>query len=145
MTTVRMDHVVLVVDDLDAGIAFFAELGLTLEARMSDMKGDWIERINAIEGLDVEIAMMAAPDGSGKVELTRFHAPAVYDPGPLPANTMGLRSMMFEVDDVDAMVERLRPHGGELVGDIVDYEGVYRLCYVRGPGHAIIALAQSLG
>ena len=88
--------------------------------------------------------MLAAPDGSGKLEVTQFHAPGVDDPGPLPPNTMGLRSVMFEVDDVDAMVERLRPLGGELVGDIVNFEDRYRLCYVRGPGAAIIALAQDI-
>jgi catechol 2,3-dioxygenase-like lactoylglutathione lyase family enzyme len=144
MAVVRMDHVVLVVPDLDAAIAYFTEIGLDVEARMAGMKGDWIDRINAIEGVDVEIVMMAAPDGSGKLELTRFHTPSVDDPGPLPANTMGLRSVMFEVDDVDDTVERLRPHGGQLVGEIVNYENVYRLCYVRGPGEAIIALAQQV-
>jgi catechol 2,3-dioxygenase-like lactoylglutathione lyase family enzyme len=144
MAVLRMDHVVVVVPELDPAIAFFEELGLELEARMPGLKGDWIDRVNAIDGVDVEIAMLVTPDGHSKLELTQFHAPAVNDPGLLPASTMGLRSVMFTVDDVDGTVERLRPFGGELIGEIVSFEDVYRLCYVRGPGDAIVALAQEL-
>lgn len=140
-----MDHVVLVVDDLDAAIVYFTELGLAVEGRMAGMKGDWIDKVNGYPGLDVEIAMMVTPDGHSKLELTQFHAPEVVDHGPEHSNTAGYRSVMFAVDDVDDTVERLRTVGGELIGEIVDYEGVYRLCYVRGPGNAIISLAQEIG
>ena len=145
MAIVRMDHVVVVVRDLDAAIAFFTELGMELEARMAGMKGDWIDRVNGIDGMDVEIAMMRTPDGVHKLELTKFHAPEVVDAGPNDrSNTLGYRSVMFAVDDVDDTVERLRKHGGEVVDSIVNYEGVYRLCYVRGPEGVIVALAEEL-
>lgn len=145
MTTLRMDHVVVVVDDLPAAIAFFRELGLELEGEQ-DIEGPWVDRINAIDGLRVHIAMMRCPDGSGKLELTKFHSPTALSASPKNStpNLLGYRSVMFEVDDVADMVERLRAHGGELVGEIADYQEVYRLCYVRGPADIIVALAQDL-
>jgi catechol 2,3-dioxygenase-like lactoylglutathione lyase family enzyme len=142
MAILRMDHVVLVVADLDAGIAFFEALGLELEGR-TRVEGAWAERINALDDLHVEIAMMVTPDGHSKLELTRFDSPAATG-APEPPNRLGLRSVMFEVDDLAGSLERLAAHGGELVGEVADYEDVYRLCYVRGPGGAIIALAQAL-
>lgn len=142
MAILRMDHVVVVVEDLDAGIAFFQALGLELEGR-SRVEGDWVERINALDDLRVEIAMMVTPDGHSKLELTRFDSP-VATGEPEPPNRLGLRSVMFEVDDLAATLEALALRGGELVGEVADYEDIYRLCYVRGPGGAIVALAQQL-
>jgi catechol 2,3-dioxygenase-like lactoylglutathione lyase family enzyme len=144
MTGVRLDHLSIVVSDLEAAIAFFAELGLELEGR-APIEGDWVDRINAIDGLRVEIAMMRTPDGRGRVELTKFLTPPAIGEGGAPPNALGLRSIMFAVDDLDAAVERLRGHGGELVGEIERYEDVYRLCYLRGPDGIIVALAQELG
>ncbi|HVS68693.1 MAG TPA: VOC family protein, partial [Mycobacteriales bacterium] len=117
MADLRLDHVSVVVADLAPAIAFFTELGMELEGR-TQVSGDWADRINRIDGVAVEIAMMRTPDGSGKLELTRFHAPALaaHDPATVPPNALGLRSVMFEVEDIDATISRLRPHGGELVG-----------------------------
>ena len=142
MAILRMDHVVLVVEDLDAGIAFFEALGMELEGR-APIEGPWAERINALEDLRVEIAMMVTPDGHAKLELTRFDSPLATGE-PEPPNRLGLRSVMFAVDDLADTLQRLAPHGGELVGEVVDYEDQYRLCYVRGPGGAIVALAEQL-
>jgi catechol 2,3-dioxygenase-like lactoylglutathione lyase family enzyme len=138
-----LDHVSIVVDDLDAAKAFFVELGMELEGEMP-IEGEWVDRVNALDNVRVEIAMMRTPDGHGKVELTRFHNPPVPPAAPEPPNRFGLRSIMFEVDDVDETVARLRGRGAELVGEIVDYEEVYRLCYMRGPAGVIVALAQQL-
>jgi catechol 2,3-dioxygenase-like lactoylglutathione lyase family enzyme len=144
MAVLRMDHVSVVVTDLEGAIAFFVELGLELEAR-ADVSGPWVDRINAIDGVQVEIAMMRTADGHNKLELTRFEHPSATTAEPnAPANTIGLRSVMFEVDDVDDTVARLRPHGGELVGEIVDYEQIYRLCYLRGPDGIIVSLAEQI-
>jgi catechol 2,3-dioxygenase-like lactoylglutathione lyase family enzyme len=145
MAVLRMDHVVVVVRDLEAGIAFFTELGLELEGRQH-VGGEWVDRVNGIAGVQVEIAMMRTADGHNKLELTAFDSPALVDaqPHPAPPNTLGLRSVMFEVDDVADTVARLEAHGGELMGEIADYEDVYRLCYVRGPAGIIVALAQRL-
>jgi len=142
MAILRMDHVVLVVEDLEAGIAFFEALGLELEGR-TRVEGAWAERINALDDLHVEIAMMVTPDGHSKLELTRFDSP-VATGAPEPPNRLGLRSVMFAVDDLAESLERLAPHGGELVGEVADFEDLYRLCYVRGPGGCIVALAQQL-
>jgi catechol 2,3-dioxygenase-like lactoylglutathione lyase family enzyme len=146
MTVMRLDHVSIVVEDLDAAIAFFETLGLEVEGKMP-IEGRWVDRINNIEGLKVDIVMMHTPDGHGKLELTRFRHPPLVDAQPRnpPPNTLGLRSIMFLVDDVDAAVESLRPHGGTLIGEVVAYENVYRLCYLRGPGESIVALAEELG
>jgi catechol 2,3-dioxygenase-like lactoylglutathione lyase family enzyme len=141
----RLDHVSIVVDDLDAAIAFFTELGMEEEGR-APIEGDLVDRLNALDGIHVDIVMMRTPDGQGKLELTKFHSPAVIDPEPQNAlgNTLGLRSIMFAVDDIDAAIAGLRTHGGELIGELVQYENVYRLCYMRGPAGIIVALAEQL-
>ncbi|GAA4236374.1 VOC family protein [Actinomadura meridiana] len=143
--TLRMDHVSVVVADLDAAIAFFAELGMELEGK-APIEGRAAERVNGFDDLRVTIAMMRTPDGLGKVELTKFHSPVAIsaEPDPAPSNTLGIRSIMFEVDDIEDTVARLRPHGADLVGEIVRYEDVYLLCYVRGPQGIIVALAEKL-
>lgn len=146
MVAARLDHVVLVVEDLDAGVAFFRELGLEIEGSGA-MEGDWIDRVNGMDDVKVDIVLLRTPDGHGKIELTTFRSPALVraTPHPAPPNVLGLRSVMFEVDDVADMVARLGRHGGELIGEIVRYEDAYRLCYLRGPGGTIVALAESLG
>jgi catechol 2,3-dioxygenase-like lactoylglutathione lyase family enzyme len=140
-----MDHVGIVVADLEAAIAFFAELGMELEGR-APIQGRAAERVNGFDDLHADIAMMRTPDGHGKLELTTFHSPAAIsaDPDPAPSNTLGLRSIMFEVDDLKTTVARLRPHGAELVGEIAQYEDAYLLCYLRGPQGIIVALAEQL-
>ncbi len=145
MTIQRMDHVSVVVDDLEAAKAFFVELGMELEGE-APIEGPEVDRLNALEGIRVDIAMMRTPDGHGRLELTKFHSPTAVSPEPANAlgNTLGLRSVMFTVDDVDATVAALRAHGAELVGEVARYEDVYRLCYVRGPEGVIVALAQEL-
>ncbi|MGW5360698.1 VOC family protein [Actinopolymorpha pittospori] len=145
MTIQRMDHVSVVVDDLEAAIAFFAELGMELEGE-APIEGPWVDRVNALDGVRVNIAMMRTPDGHGRLELTKFHSPAVVSAEPKNAlgNTLGLRSIMFAVDDIDATVAGLRARGTELVGEVVQYQDIYRLCYVRGPEGIIVALAEQL-
>ncbi len=146
MSVLRMDHVGVVVDDLAAAIEFFEELGLACEGEMP-VEGRWVDRVVGLDGVRVEIAMMRTPDGHGKLELTRFVAPALIpsEPKVAPPNVLGLRRVMFEVDDIEDTVARLRGHGGELVGEIADYEGIYKLCYVRGPADVIVALAERIG
>lgn len=146
MTIQRMDHVSVVVDDLAAAISFFSELGLEVEGKAS-VEGEWADRINSIDGLRVDITMMRTADGNGRIELTKFNNPAAISgqPQPAPPNTLGLRSVMFNVDDIDAAVAGLRARGAELVGEVVQYEDYYRLCYVRGPAGIIVALAEELG
>jgi catechol 2,3-dioxygenase-like lactoylglutathione lyase family enzyme len=140
-----MDHIVVVVEDLQAAVAFFTELGMETEGE-SPIEGDWADRVNGIKGIRVDIVMLRTPDGHGKLELTRFHSPTATTTEPnAPPNTLGYRSVMFEVDDVDDTVARLQSHGGELIGEIARYEDMYRLCYVRGPAGVIVALAQALG
>ncbi len=143
MTIQRLDHVGIVVDDLPAAIAFFTELGMELEGAQP-VEGAWVDLVNGMDGVRVDITMMRTPDGHGRVELARFRAPAAIRPAPEPPNTAGLRSIMFAVDDVDDVVARLRDRGGELVGEIAQYEDMYRLCYVRGPEGIIVALAEEL-
>jgi catechol 2,3-dioxygenase-like lactoylglutathione lyase family enzyme len=142
----QLHHISVVVTDIEAATAFFAELGLELEGQMP-VEGEWVDRINAIEGLRCEIAMMKTPDGQGRLELTQFSHPPAITPGPDPAPpyTLGLRSVMFNVEDVDATVARLQAVGGELIGEVVQYEQSYRLCYMRGPAGIIVSLAESLG
>ncbi len=142
----RLDNVAVVVDDLDAGIAFFTELGMELEGRAT-VEGDWVDRIVGLRGTRTDIAMMRTPDGHGRLELTRYRHPAAVGPDPRsePANTRGMGRIMFNVDDIDDVVERLQALGGELVGEIVQYEDAYRLCYLRGPEGIIVALAQDVG
>jgi catechol 2,3-dioxygenase-like lactoylglutathione lyase family enzyme len=146
MTIQRFEHVSVVVDDLEAAIAFFAALGMEVEGR-APIEGPWVDRINAIDGVRVDVAMMRTPDGLGRLELTKFHSPTAIsaEPQNAPPNTLGLRSVMFAVDDVDAAVAGLRAHGAELVGEVEQYQDSYRLCYVRGPAGIIVALAQQLG
>lgn len=145
MALQRFDNVAVVVDDLDAAVAFFAELGMELEDRMT-IEGRWAERVVGLEGLRSEIAMMRVPDGHGRLELTRYHAPAPLDLGlrTAPPNVLGLHRLMFAVDDIDDTVERLGIHGAEVLGEIVRYEDVYRLCYLRGPGGIIVGIAEQL-
>ncbi|WP_312033763.1 VOC family protein [Actinoplanes sp. TBRC 11911] len=146
MTIRQMHHVSVVVDDLAAAIAFFADLGMELEGQ-TPIEGPWADRINGLEGIRVDIAMMRTADGQGRLELTKFHHPAVISPEPKNAlgNTLGLRSVMFVVDDIDAMVAGLRSRGVELIGEVVQYADIYRLCYVRGPEGIIVALSEELG
>jgi catechol 2,3-dioxygenase-like lactoylglutathione lyase family enzyme len=145
MTIQRMDHVSVVVDDLKAAIAFFVELGMELEGE-APIEGPWVDRVNGLDGVRVDIAMMRTPDGQGRLELTKFHAPTAVRAEPENAlgNTLGLRSIMFAVDDIDATVAGLRAHGAELVGEVAQYQDSYRLCYVRGPEGIIVALAEQL-
>jgi catechol 2,3-dioxygenase-like lactoylglutathione lyase family enzyme len=139
-----MDHVSVVVDDLEAGIAFFLALGMELEAKQL-VEGRWVDRVNGLDDVRVDIAMVRTPDGQGKLELTKFHNPTATTAEPnAPANTLGLRSIMFAVDDLDDTLARLHAHGAELVGEIAQYEDIYRLCYVRGPEGIIVALAEQL-
>ncbi len=145
MTIQRMDHVSVVVDDLEAAKAFFVELGMELEGQ-APIEGRSVDRVNGLDGIRVDIAMMRTPDGHGRLELTKFHSPTAVsaEPENAPPNTLGLRSVMFAVDDVDATVAGLRAHGAELVGEVVQYHDSYRLCYVRGPAGIIVALAEQL-
>jgi catechol 2,3-dioxygenase-like lactoylglutathione lyase family enzyme len=145
MTIQRMDHVSVVVHDLEAAIAFFVELGMELEGQ-APIEGRSVDRVNALDGVRVDIAMMRTPDGHGRLELTKFHTPTAVsaEPENAPPNTLGLRSVMFAVDDVDATVAGLRAHGAELVGEVAQYQDSYRLCYVRGPAGIIVALAEQL-
>jgi catechol 2,3-dioxygenase-like lactoylglutathione lyase family enzyme len=145
MTIQRMDHVSVVVDDLEAAKAFFLELGMELEAE-APIEGPWVDRVNALDSVRVEIAMMRTPDGHSRLELTKFLTPTAVSPEPANAlgNTLGLRSIMFAVDDIEDVVARLRTHGAELVGELAQYEDSYRLCYVRGPAEIIVALAEQL-
>jgi catechol 2,3-dioxygenase-like lactoylglutathione lyase family enzyme len=145
VTIQRMDHVGVVVDDLEPAIAFFIELGMELEGTMP-VEGRWVDRVVGLDDVRVEIAMMRTPDGHGRIELTRFDTPAAFSTEPQnpPPNTLGIRNIMFAVDDIDAVVARLQSHGTELVGDVEQYEEAYRLCYVRGPEGMIVALAEQL-
>lgn len=145
MTIERLDHVSVVVDDLVDAIEFFTALGMTIEGQMP-ISGPWVDRINGLEGVQVEIVMMRTPDGHGRLELTKFHHPPLVPVQPTVAtpNALGLRSVMFAVDSVDDTMARLRARGADLVGEIAQYEDKYRLCYVRGPGGIIVALAEEL-
>ncbi|MGE5251966.1 MAG: VOC family protein [Bacteroidota bacterium] len=140
-----MDHVSVVVDDLPAAIDFFTALGMVLEGE-TPAEGAWVDRLCGLEGVQVDIAMMRTPDGHGGVELTKFRHPVLVraEPASAPPNTLGLRQIMFAVEDIDDTVVRLRAHGAELVGEAVQYEDQYRLCYLRGPGGIIVALAEEL-
>ncbi len=145
MTIKRMDHVSVVVADLPAAIAFFAACGLALEGEMP-VAGPWVDRLCGLEGVQADIAMMRTPDGHGRVELTTFRNPAPVgaEAANAPPNALGLRQIMFAVDDLDDTVARLRAHGAAPVGEVVRYEDKYRLCYLRGPAGIIVALADEL-
>lgn len=145
MPHLRMDNVLVVVEDLDAALAFFVELGMELEGR-AELQGEWVDRVIGVDGAHDEIATLRTPDGHSRLELTQFHNPQAVGPSPrdLPTNALGYRRIMFEVDDLDDTLTRLRPRGAELVRDVVEYEDVYRLCFIRGPSGIIIGLAQPL-
>jgi catechol 2,3-dioxygenase-like lactoylglutathione lyase family enzyme len=139
-----MEHVGVVVDDLAAAKVFFVELGLELQGEAS-LEGDLVDRVVGLEGVRSEIVMLETPDGHGRLELSKFHFPSA-EAGEVPApNTPGIRHVTFEVDDVDAAVVGVQARGGELVGEVVDYEGIYRVCYVRGPEGIIVELAERIG
>ena len=140
-----MDHVSVVVDDLPAAIAFFTTLGMALDGEAA-IEGDWVDRINGLESIQVDIVMMRTPDGHGRLELTKFRnpKPVEIEPAIAPPNTLGLRSVMFTVENVDDTVARMRANGAELVGEVAQYEDKYRLCYMRGPAGIIVALAEEL-
>ena len=145
MALKRMDNVGIVVESLDTAIAFFAELGLTLEGRAT-IEGDWAERVTGLPDMRVEIAMMRTPDGHSRLEISRFlRPPAVADHRNAPVNALGYLRIMFAVDDLDDTLARLREHGAQLVDEVVQYEDVYRLCYVRGPEGILIGLAEQMG
>ena len=144
MTIQRMDHVGMVVDDLEAAIAFFVELGMELEGEAPvPVEGRWVDRVVGLDDVRVDTAFVRTPDGHGRLELTKFHTPTAVsaEPENAPGNTLGLRSIMFAVDDIDATVAGLRAHGAELVGEVAQYQDSYRLCYVRGSS---VALAEQL-
>ena len=144
MAVKRMDNMGVVVDDLDATVDFFVELGLELEGRAA-IAGPWAGRVTGLGDQHVEIAMMRTPDGHGRLELSRFlEPPVVADHRNAPVNALGYLRVMFAVDDIDDTVERLRKLGAQLVGDVVQYEDMYRLCYIRGPEGLLIGLAQEL-
>jgi catechol 2,3-dioxygenase-like lactoylglutathione lyase family enzyme len=145
MTVKRMDNVGIVVEDIDAAIEFFTELGLELEGR-APIEGDWAEGVTGLRDMRVEIAMMRTPDGHSRLELSRFLAPPVVaDHRSAPVNALGYLRIMFTVENVDDTLARLGKRGAELVGEVVQYEDRYRLCYIRGPEGILIGLAQELG
>lgn len=145
MSIKRLDHISVVVEDMAAAVAFFTALGMTQEGAMP-VEGKWVDRVNGIDGVQVDIVMMNTPDGHGKLELTTFRHPALIDlePSVAPPNALGLRSVMFAVESVDESVGELQAAGGRLIGEIVQYENLYRLCYMRGPGNIIVSLAEEL-
>jgi catechol 2,3-dioxygenase-like lactoylglutathione lyase family enzyme len=145
MTVQRLEHIGIVVDDLAAATAYFTALGLEPEGEAS-VEGGSVDRINGLEGVRADIVMLRTPDGHAKIELAKYRAPAYtgHD-GPAPANAPGIRHILFAVDDIEASLERLRAHGGELVGELENYENSYRLCYVRGPAGIIVELAEKVG
>ena len=145
MTLLRMDNVLIVVDDLAAAIAFFAELGLELEGE-TPVEGQWVDRVVGLDGVRSDVAVMRTPDGHGRLELDKFHTPTAVraEPEDAPVNTLGIRRIMFAVDDIEDVLARLLAHGATLVGEVAQYEDKYRLCYVRGPEGIIVALAEQL-
>ena len=146
MTLQRMDNVLIVVDDLEAAKAFFAELGMELEGE-TQVEGPWAGQVVGLTDVRADIAMMRTPDGHGRVELTQFHTPPAVraEPQDAPANALGIRRIMFAVEDLDDVFSRLQGHGAELVGEIAQYEDSYKLCFVRGPEGFIVGLAEQLG
>jgi catechol 2,3-dioxygenase-like lactoylglutathione lyase family enzyme len=144
MTLLRMDNVGIVVDDLKAVIAFFVELGLELEGEAT-VEGRSVDRVVGLDGVRSDVAMLRTPDGHSRVELSKFHTPPATSGEPnAPVNRLGMGRIMFAVNDIDAVVARLQAHGAELVGEVVQYEDSYRLCYLRGPEGITVALAESL-
>jgi catechol 2,3-dioxygenase-like lactoylglutathione lyase family enzyme len=144
MTILRMDNVGIVVNDLEAVIAFFVELGLEVEGETT-VEGRWVDRIVGLDGVRSDIAMLRTPDGRSRLELSKFHTPPAATAEPnAPVNTLGIRRIMFAVEDIEDVLARLQAHGAALVGEVVQYEDSYRLCYVRGPEGIIVALAEPL-
>ncbi|GHI91986.1 VOC family protein [Streptomyces olivaceus] len=145
MAVQRMDNVGIVVDDMDAAVAFFEELGMELEGR-SQVEGLFADQCTGLDGVRCDIAMLRTPDGHGRLELSEYHNPAAISDGPRdrPHNVLGTHRVMFAVDDLADTVARLRPHGGELVGEIARFEDSYLLCYLRGPAGVIVGLAEEL-
>ena len=146
MTIQRMDNILIVVEDLEAAKAFFGELGMELEGE-TQVEGPWVDSVVGLDGVRADIAMLRTPDGHGRVELTKFHTPRAVraEPENAPSNTIGIRRIMFAVEDIDDVVARLSTHGGELVGEMAQYEDSYRLCFLRGPEGIVIGLAEQLG
>jgi catechol 2,3-dioxygenase-like lactoylglutathione lyase family enzyme len=146
MTLQRMDNVLIVVDDLEATKAFFVALGMELEGETT-VEGPSVDRLIGLQNVRATLALLRTPDGHGRIELDKFHTPEAIRTGPehVPVNALGIRRIMFAVDDLDDVVARLRAHGAELVGDVVQYEDTYRLCYVRGPEGIMVGLAEQLG
>jgi catechol 2,3-dioxygenase-like lactoylglutathione lyase family enzyme len=145
MSLQRVDNVLIVVEDLEAAKAFFVELGMELEGE-TQVEGEWAGSVVGLNDVRADIAMLRTPDGHGRVELSKFHTPPAVraEPETAPANALGIRRIMFAVDDIDDVVARLRSHGAELVGEIAQYEDIYRLCFLRGPEGIIIGLAERL-
>ncbi|MEV4453748.1 VOC family protein [Streptomyces mirabilis] len=145
MTIQRMDNVLIVVDGLDAAVAFFVELGMELEGKMP-IEGRWVDRVIGLDDTRQDIAMLRTPDGHGRLELTKFHTPKAIsaEPANAPTNTLGIRRIMFAVDDIEDVLARLRTHGAELVGEVQQFEDSYLLCYVRGPEGILVGLAEQL-
>jgi catechol 2,3-dioxygenase-like lactoylglutathione lyase family enzyme len=145
MAIKRLDHISVVVEDLAAAVAFFSELGLEPDDEAA-VEGEWVDRVNGLESVQVDIVMMRTPDGHGRLELTKFRNPKLVEiePAVAPPNTLGLRSVMFTVESVEDTVARMRAHGAELLGEVAQYEDLYLLCYMRGPGGIIVALAEEL-
>ncbi len=141
----RMDNIGIVVESLDEAISFFAELGLRLEGRAM-IEGEWAGRVTGLGNQQVEIAMMVTPDGHSRLELSRFLSPStIADHRKAPVNALGYLRVMFAVEDIDEMLDRLSKRGAQLVGEVVRYEDSYRLCYIRGPEGLLIGLAEQLG
>jgi catechol 2,3-dioxygenase-like lactoylglutathione lyase family enzyme len=146
MTIQRMDNVLIVVDDLEATKAFFIDLGLELEGE-TQVEGPSVDSLIGLTHVRATLAFMRTPDGHGRIELDKFHTPDAIRYGPVdaPVNTLGIRRIMFAVEDIDALVARLLAHGAELVGDVVQYEHTYRLAYIRGPEGIIVGLTEQIG
>ena len=144
MTVQRLEHIGIVVDDLAAATAFFTALGLEVEGEAS-VEGDLVDRINGLKGVRADIVILRTPDGNSKVELAKYHSPSYDgDHGPAPANAPGIRHILFVVDDIQESLASVRAHGGELVGELVNYENSYWLCYLRGPAGIIVELAEKI-
>jgi catechol 2,3-dioxygenase-like lactoylglutathione lyase family enzyme len=140
-----MDNVAIIVDNLNAAVAFFTELGLEVEGKTT-VEGGWVDRVVGLDGVRSDIVMMRTPDGHSRLELSRFQKPKAITTDPnAPVNTLGIRRIMFAVTDIDDVVTRLQKHGAELVGEVVQYEDMYRLCYLRGPEGLKVAMAEQLG
>jgi catechol 2,3-dioxygenase-like lactoylglutathione lyase family enzyme len=144
VTVQRLEHIGIVVDDLAAATAFFTALGLELEGEAS-VEGGLVDRINGLEGVQADVVMLRTPDDSSKLELAKYRSPAYEgNDGSAPPNAPGIRHILFLVDDIQASLASLRAHGGELVGELVNYEDIYWLCYVRGPAGIIVELAEKI-